>query len=98
MDATTPAGVAWAAYYRPGMTSKEARAFIAGFQAASPDLEYAWRFSDGHYWPFSLRDDEEGETLDAVHDAARAEWFAPTDEVHLYVREKATVAGEWRRA
>lgn len=98
MDATTAAGAAWARHYRPGMSSKEARAFIAGFEAASPGVEYAWRDASGHYWPFSSRDEEEGDTLEAVNEAASAEWFDPPAEVHLFVRERAVAAGQWRRA
>lgn len=98
MEMATPVGAAWAAHYRPGMSQKEARAFIAGFEAATPELEYAWRDEGDHYWPLSTRDHEEGETLDAAHDAADADWFEATDGVALYARTKAITPGEWRRA
>lgn len=73
MDYITAVGNAWAAYYRPGMSSNEARAFIAGFEAAHPGVEYAWRDDTGQYWPFSSLDDGKGTTFEATTEAASAE-------------------------
>ena len=95
MSTSSAADAAWEAFRRPGMGDADELAFRAGFAAAAPELEFAWREGEEHYWPYSLRDDEEGETLEAATAAATEEWFDASDSLRLHARSKAVPPGAW---